>query len=373
MDKERRERLIKKYENFTASRSSSGGAGMTIGRGGGQMAKNAMGKHGKPKNAWHTLVKLLNYISKQKVLFIIALVFAIVHAVSNLAASYMLRPIMNNFLYHDANNPDLTERISGLTKGLAAMAVVYAISLVSQWAQQRIMLTVSQRSLKQMRSDLFHKLQKLPVRYYDTNSNGDIMSRFANDVDSVGQMLNTTLIQILSGAITIVGTLILMVYTNWILGMITLIMTPILTLITKTIMKVGRSAYKKQQKNLGMLNGFAEETITGTAFETQIKNTMRQRAIAKECAEWIKQGHVVFRSSTKSIIDHGFAIVQPGVKKLDTIAYTPLRGFTSTDLGSAQPAGMMNLVQQLDSPYSKEYLRLFNEAWTLFGPDVEHL
>ena len=121
------------------------------------------------------------------------------------------------------------------------------------------------------------------------------------------------------------------------------------------------------------LTAIAEETITGTAFETQIKNTMRQRAIAKECAEWIKQGHVVFRSSTKSIIDHGFAIVQPGVKKLDTIAYTPLRGFTSTDLGSAQPAGMMNLVQQLDSPYSKEYLRLFNEAWTLFGPDVEHL
>ena len=143
------------------------------------------------------------------------------------------------------------------------MAVVYAISIISQWAQHRIMLTVSQRSLKQMRTDLFKKLQTLPVRYFDTHSNGDIMSRFANDVDSVGQMLNTTLIQIISGAITIVGTLILMLYTNWILGMITVVMTPLLTFVTKTIMKMGRSAYKKQQKNLGMLNGFAEETITG--------------------------------------------------------------------------------------------------------------
>ena len=262
MDSKKRERLIKKYENFTASRSASGG-GLTIGRGGGAMAKNAMGKSGKPKNAWNTLVKLLQYISAQRVLFIIAIICAITNAVATLAASYMLRPIMNKFLYYDANEPDLTARMTGLFLGLAAMAAVYAVAIFTQWAQQRIMLTVSQRSLQQMRSDLFEKLQTLPVKYFDTNSSGDIMSRFANDVDAVGQMLNTTLIQIISGAITIVGTLILMLYTNWILGMITVIMTPVLTMISKTIMKSGSNAYKKQQKNLGMLNGFAEETITG--------------------------------------------------------------------------------------------------------------
>lgn len=262
MDSKKRERLIKKYERFTAS-ANSGRGGMTIGRGGGNMARNAMGKTGKPKNALTTLVKLLKYISKQRVLFIIALILAIVNAVATLSASYMLRPTMNNFLYHDANNPDLTQRIRGLIGGLALMAIVYAVSITTQWAQHRIMLTVSQRSLKQMRTDLFEKLQTLPVKYFDTNSSGDIMSRFANDVDSVGHMLNTTLIQTISGAITIVGTLTLMLYTNWILGMITLIMTPILTWVSRAIMKKGRSAYKTQQKNLGMLNGFAEETITG--------------------------------------------------------------------------------------------------------------
>lgn len=111
------------------------------------------------------------------------------------------------------------------------------------------------------------------------------------------------------------------------------------------------------------LTVIAEENISGTAFETQIKNTMRQRAIAKECAEWVKQGRIAFRASSRNVIDHGFAIVQPGEKKQDTIAYTPLRGFTSIDLGLAQPNGVISLVQQLDSPYSKEYLRLFNEAW----------
>ena len=104
MDSKKRERLIKKYENFTASRASGGG-GMTIGRAGGNMARNAMGKSGKPKNALHTLVKLSKYISEQRVLFVVALICAIVNAVATLAASYMLRPIMNNFLYYDADNP----------------------------------------------------------------------------------------------------------------------------------------------------------------------------------------------------------------------------------------------------------------------------
>ena len=89
------------------------------------------------------------------------------------------------------------------------------------------------------------------------------MSRFTNDVDAVGEMLNTTLIQIISGAITIVGTVFLMLYTNLILGAITIIITPILTLVSKWIIQKGRNAYRQQQKNLGMLNGFAEETISG--------------------------------------------------------------------------------------------------------------
>lgn len=262
MDNSRRERLIKKYENHTASRSS-GKASISIGRGGGPMARGAMGKSGKPKNALKTLKQLFGYLSKERYLFIIALICAIVHTISTLAASYMLRPIMNKFLYFDPAEVDLKARMSGLAIGIAAMAVVYAVSIITQWLQQRIMLTVSQRALKQMRTDLYNKLQRLPIRYFDTNSTGDIMSRFSNDVDAVGEMLNTTLIQIISGAITIVGTLVLMMYTNWILGLITLIMTPLLTLASKAILKYGRSAYVKQQKNLGMLNGFSEETISG--------------------------------------------------------------------------------------------------------------
>ena len=227
------------------------------------MAKGAMGKSGKPKNTMKTLVKLFKYLSSERLLFLIAVLCAVINTISSLGASYMLRPIMNTFLYYDPAAGDISSRLSGLFKGLMLMASVCALSVFTQWLQQRIMLNVSQRSLKNMRKDLYNKLQSLPVRYFDTHSAGDIMSRFSNDVDAVGEMLNTTLIQIISGVITIVGTIVLMLYTNWILGLITIIMTPILTIASKAILKHGRNAYVRQQKTLGMLNGFSEETISG--------------------------------------------------------------------------------------------------------------
>ncbi len=261
MDKNALERLEKKYQGFS-QKPIKAAMNVTPGRGG-PMAHGAMSKHGAPKNALKTIKRLLAYLSEQRLLLICALICAVVHTLASLASSYMLRPIMNTFLYCDPLDTDLSARLGGLALGIAAMAVVYTVSILSMWGQQRLMLTVSQQSLKKMRSDLFNKLQTLPIRYFDTHSTGDIMSRFSNDVDAVGEMLNTTLIQIISGAITIIGTIALMLYTNWILGMITIIMTPLLTYASKAIIKSGRAAYVEQQKSLGMLNGFAEETISG--------------------------------------------------------------------------------------------------------------
>ncbi len=223
----------------------------------------AMGAKGKPKNLKQTVGRLVRYLSKERALLICAIICALTYTVFSLAASYMLRPIMNKFIYFDPADGDIGKRLSGLAAGIGVMAVVYGVSVLSQWLQQRLMLTISQRSLKRMRKELYDKLQTLPVSYFDTRSVGDIMSRFTNDVDTVGEMLNTTLIQIVSGAITIVGTIVLMLYTSPILGAVTIVMTPVLTMASKAIVKHGRGAYAEQQKNLGLLNGFAEETISG--------------------------------------------------------------------------------------------------------------
>lgn len=257
MDTTTQKRLAAKYASSEKKDSSTAATINVTGK------RGNMGATGKPKEMWKTIRRLLKYLSKEKHLFIVAILCAILFTFANLIASYLLRPIMNEFIYYDASNPDLTERLQGLGMGLGVMAVIYAIAVFTQWAQQRIMLTVSQNSLKHMRNDLYSKLQTLPMRYFDTHATGDIMSRFTNDVDAIGEMLNTTLIQIISGAITIVGTIILMLYTNPLLGAITIVMTPLLTLASKLIIKYGQSSYAQQQRSLGMLNAFSEETISG--------------------------------------------------------------------------------------------------------------
>lgn len=260
MDAQKEQRLANKYRAYASSNVGSQ-ASIRVGRG--AMAKNAMGKKGKPKNTWQTLKKLLQYISQEKVLFVIAMCCAIIHTISTLLASYLIRPLMNNFLYFDKDVSTIETRLKSLFFAILGMGIIYLISVSTLYIQQRIMLSVSQRCLKHMREELYEKMETLPVSYFDTHERGDIMSRFANDVDAVGEMLNTTLMQIISGAITITGTICLMLYTNWILGMITIIMTPLLTLVSKTILKFGQSAYSMQQETLGMLNGFCEENITG--------------------------------------------------------------------------------------------------------------
>ncbi|MDO4332860.1 MAG: ABC transporter ATP-binding protein [Eubacteriales bacterium] len=258
MENEKALRLKAKYGGSTAASTSK--KEMSVGpRGRG----NTMSSGEKPKNLGKTLARLFHYLAHERLLMTTALICTVINTISTLIASYLLRPIMNRFLYFDPDNSDLASRLGGLFAGLCVMAGVYAVAIFTQWLQQRLMLTVSQRSLRRMRQELYDKLQTLPIRYFDTHPSGDLMSRFTNDVDAVGEMLNTTLIQIISGFITIVGTVFLMLYTNLILGGITIIMTPILVLISKKLIEAGRGAYKLQQHNLGMLNGFAEETITG--------------------------------------------------------------------------------------------------------------
>ncbi|MBR5390519.1 MAG: ABC transporter ATP-binding protein [Clostridia bacterium] len=254
----RYERLKRKYGGRHAASAEK--KEMNMGRGPG---RGGMTAQGKPKNLKKTVIRLLRYLSHERAALGVAVICAMIYTLTSLAASYMLRPIMNAYLYYDPAEADLAPRLAALASGLSLMAVCYGLSVSTQWLQQRLMLRVSQRSLQRMRSELYNKLQTLPIRYFDTHPAGDVMSRFTNDVDTVGEMLNTTLIQIISGGVTIAGTLVLMLYTNIILGGITILMTPLLTWVSKIIIHKSRGAYVQQQKSLGMLNGFAEETISG--------------------------------------------------------------------------------------------------------------
>ena len=241
------------------------------GPGHGPGGRHARAMGGKPKETKQTIKRLLGYLGKDKKHVIIALVCVVISSLSTLAGSYMLSPIINGITetYDKASKAAgdagviINEGLKTLGLGILLMLAIYGIGVISMYLQQRIMIGVSQRALKTLRKDLFDHIQTLPVRYFDTNATGDIMSRFTNDVDVVGEMLNNTVIQLIQGFISIVGTVSIMLYMNVWLALLTILLVPLMLKGGGSIAKRSSKYYRQQQSALGKLNGYIEETVTG--------------------------------------------------------------------------------------------------------------
>ncbi len=255
MRQEKAEYLQKKYESRLKPVDDKDLAGKPRPKGPGNKHAGHLAA-GKPKNVKQTMGRLFGYISESKWKLGIVVICIIAGTVANLAGSYMLRPIINGLTSENGS-------VANLLKGILMMLCIYLVAVLAQYLQQRIMIGISQNAIQKLRNDLFKKLQKLPVRYYDTNNHGDIMSRFTNDVDAVGEMLNNTVVQLISGTISIIGTLTLMIYTNIWLTLITIVMIPLMLRAVSFVGGKSRKYYKAQQAAIGTINGYIEETMTG--------------------------------------------------------------------------------------------------------------
>lgn len=233
---------------------------------------NMMG--GKPKESRATVKRILQYMGRDKILMGFALAFVLLFSGATLAGSYMLKPIVDQLgkmagevLSLRKAGADwqavLADGTMELLKGVLTMLVIYGVGVAANYLQQRIMIGVSQRALIRIRKDLFDHLQDMPVRYFDTNSTGDIMSRFTNDIDMIGELMNNTVIQLISGAISIIGTTVIMICLNVWLAMLTVLMVPLMVKAGGGIAKRSSKYYREQQSALGKLNGYIEETVTG--------------------------------------------------------------------------------------------------------------
>ena len=253
---EREKSLRRRYGSRTAQRPVHGhGPGPGGPRGGG----NARGG-GQPREMKAGLKRLMAYREQDRLKKGLAFFCVLFSTVTSLAGAYMLRPIINQFI---APADGSAGSVSGLAGGLAVMAAVYMASVAASYLQSRIMLDVAQDALLRIRGDLFSRMQRLPVRFYDTSSSGDLMSRFTNDVDTIGNMLSSTLVQLFSGALSIVGTLGLMLYTNVYLTVITLVLIPLMLKAGGAVASRSQKYFNAQQSALGALNGYIEETISG--------------------------------------------------------------------------------------------------------------
>ncbi len=280
------EQLQKQYNHVSYGESFRGGP-----RGGGPRGRRASGK---PKNLGDTVRRLLSYVGKYKFRLILVFICMILTTVASLLGGYMTVPIINRITL--AVKPDavlepsaiasFADRIIGsvmdtslmvsvmethkivevsvyVLSALIILACVYFISAFGSYLQARLMLSVSQNSIQSIRDDLFRKLQKLPVKYFDSHPTGEIMSRFTNDIDNIDVMLNNSLTSIVSGVISLVGTFLFMLTTNVWLTLITVVFVPILMYAAGYIGKHSSKYYIGQQAAIGAMNGYIEETISG--------------------------------------------------------------------------------------------------------------
>ena len=253
------------------------------GRGGHGPRGHHMG--GKPKNSGETMKRLFAYVGIYKYRFIWVFLCMAFNTVASLLASYMLSPIINHvagvesrqdfahsailsvtqtispFLEHSFGVKDDT--VAYLLVGILLLIFIYVISVVSTFCQSKLMLYISQGTIQRIRNDLFNKVQTLPVRFHDTTPTGEVMSRFTNDVDNIGIMLDTTIVSLVSGIVTLLGTLCFMLYTNVLLALITVVFIPVFALGGGAVAKKSRKYYSSQQAALGSMNGYIEESVTG--------------------------------------------------------------------------------------------------------------
>ena len=227
---------------------------------GGRGPRGARGKVKRPENSKAIIKRLFGYIMAYRWRLVLAIVCLIVSTGASMAGSYMLRPIVNNVANGEL---DAATRIANLGAGLLTLAAVYVCGIAGTYCQSRLIIGVSQNAIEQIRNDLFNKLQTLPVRFYDTENNGEVMSRFTNDVDNIGMMLDNSLMSIIQGSVTLVGTFVMMVYTNIWLTLITVAFTPIFMKLGGAIGAASHKYYSAQQAALGAVNGYIEETVNG--------------------------------------------------------------------------------------------------------------
>ena len=290
MAKRTLQELQRQYASMGNVQNGRGPMGGGPGHGG---PRGGRGAHaiGKPKNTGHTIRRLLGYLKSSWGKLLLVVLCMLISTATSLIGSYMLAPIINHIAgVEPSSSAGALERgadaiitkvashawiqnifaqgrfaevLTYLFAALGLMLFIYLVGVVTTYTQGKLMLSVSQNTVEKIRNDLFSKLQSLPVRFFDGNTTGEIMSRFTNDIDNIDLMLNNSMTSIVSGLITLIGTFVFMITTNWILTIITVVFIPVFLFGGAAIGRASRKYYVGQQNALGAVNGYIEESVSG--------------------------------------------------------------------------------------------------------------
>ena len=280
------EELQKRYASLGKASAGRGGHRGPGGPGPRRGGPGAPRPKGKPANSRATVKRLLGYIGSHWLRLAFVFLCMLWSTLTSMVGTYLLRDVYNvltlpadgeisghtksvllqTFMPDLAANatPTVEQRLGCLAIILSVLAVIYLTGIISSYLQGRLMIAVSQNAVEKIRNDLFKRLQKLPVRYFDSHPTGELMSRFTNDVDAIDMMINSTVTSLISGAISLAGTVFMMFYTSWFLALITLLFVPLYLFGGGLIGKKSAKYHVAQHTALGAVNGYIEETVTGS-------------------------------------------------------------------------------------------------------------
>lgn len=209
----------------------------------------------RPENLKQTLADLWSYLWKSKWSLFAVLLLVVLGSAAGIVGTYFIRPLINDFI--------ATKDVAGLAKMLGVIGLIYIIGAIANYFSGKIMITIGQQTIETMRKDLFDHIQTLPIRFFDTNKHGDLMSRFTNDFENIQQAFNNSMLMIVSSLLQLVLTFVMMIILSPILTGMLIVMVFIMFAIVRVV--AGRSGkfFAEQQKVLGQVNGFVEEHIEG--------------------------------------------------------------------------------------------------------------
>ena len=215
----------------------------------------------KPQNTGGTLKRIFSYMYGFKPQLILIVFCIVISVFANVAGNYMLRPLIDKYIepFIGQENPDL----SGFVSTIIIMVVIYLCGALSTYIYQRIMVNISTTTLFRIRTDLFNKMESLPVRYFDKHTHGELMSLYTNDADAIREMLSNSVAQFISSSITVISVFTIMVVYSWQLTILVILMLFIMLKVIGVIGKNSSKGFKAQQESLGNVNGYIEEFIEG--------------------------------------------------------------------------------------------------------------
>lgn len=209
----------------------------------------------KAKDWKGTLKRVWKYLATHKLPLILVLALVVISSFLGLMGPYLIGMGIDTYIVERDN--------SGLLTLIGILLIIYSVHSISLWLQNVGMINIAQKTVYTMRVELFQQLHKLPIAFFDKRQHGELMSRVTNDIENISSTLNSSVIQVFSSALTLIGIVSVMLYLSPLLTVITMTIIPLMVFGMKWITKRTGPLFKEQQKHLGDMNGFIEETISG--------------------------------------------------------------------------------------------------------------